>query len=483
MHGLRGAAGAAVLCALTTLPLGARAVPLLADGTTERVSLAGGSAQVAHGGATSPAVSANGRWVAFVSADPALAPDCPGKPAEVGAQVYLRDRATGRTTLVSATPRGCASGGGGGPGSPSVSADGRYVAYVSAARDIVPGFAPKAPTLAVYVLDRARHRTVAVSAGYDGRPNDGDATAPSISADGRYVAFESDASNIVRDDRRPAGNGLRAVYVRDLATGRTQRVGPDVRARGHDANTPSISGNGRYVAFASTDSSLVPNAGYGDTGPVPTVRAATQQVYVADRVTGRLQLASMSAERHLGNDRSELAGTGRAISDDGRYVAFTSYATNLLPGDVPWGQYVDDQTPDVYLYDRVAGGLVRVSRGPGGQPAADDSGEASVSGDGRWVGFVSGATNLGDVDLTSPGDGLLVPLAGAYGYDVYVYDRVAGTNRLESRSSDGVQGDLSSAEPVLSRDGSVVAFTSGATNLVGDDTNGESDVFAHVRHP
>lgn len=484
---------AAAVLSLASDPAGATARSPLWTGHTERVSV-GPNGDEAHGSADAatsvyyPAISANGRFVAFTSDAFGLTRPCNAlQRYYLGSQVYVRDLARGTTELVSARPDGCpggsASSSGGGISPASVSADGRYIAFVSAAENLVPGFRPTGPNTAVYLRDRITRRTVAVSIGYDGKANNAISDHPSISADGRYVAFDSGASNLVKGD--PIGHGdnlVPDVFVRDMRTGRTERVGSiHPRKVRFDKTFPSISGNGRYVVFTCADPTLAGTPNYGDLLPVKHDRGegGPSQVYVYDRTTRRTEIVSRSDDGLTGNHDSDPGPSGRTISADGRYVVFASKANNLgPPNDAPWREVQPDLTQDIYLYDRTAHHLARISVGPGGIPADYGSMWPSISGDGRSVAFHSGATNLGDADATVPVTDYL-PVPTDAGYDVYVRDLTAGTNRLVSRSTDGVQGDLSSYNAVLSGDGRTVAFVSDAANLVTNDTNGQADVFAY----
>jgi Tol biopolymer transport system component len=153
---------------------------------------------------------------------------------------------------------------------------------------------------------------------------------------------------------------------------------------------------------------------------------------------------------------------------------------------VPDG-FTPDLTSDVYLRDRVKGTTTRITAGPGGVPADWNSAQPTISGDGRWIAYSSGAHNLGDVDIT-PVASMDYPTGYSYeptrifGYDVYLYDRVTGTHHIVSRDTSGIQGLDVSMQPSLSRDGGVLTYTSRATNLVPDDTNGLWDVFVYQRN-
>jgi archaellum component FlaF (FlaF/FlaG flagellin family) len=218
---------------------------------------------------------------------------------------------------------------------PSMSADGRYVAFHSDASNLVPGDTNRQKD--VFVYDRQADTIERVSLAADGTQGSFDSRDPSISADGRYVAFESAASNLVPDDT----NGQWDVFVYDRQTGTTQRV--SLAAAGtqgnSSSNAPSISADGRYVAFESAASNLVP----GDTN-------GQRDVFVYDRQTGTIERVSLASDGTQGNDRCYTP----AISADGRYVAFTSgpIATN---GTDVW--IVDAYSDKVYKYTGAASRL------------------------------------------------------------------------------------------------------------------------------
>jgi Tol biopolymer transport system component len=478
------------------------ALPLVADGPTARVSVSATGGQLSDGGskvgAESAAISANGRFVAFVSSDTTVvSPPCPGGGPTAGLHAYLRDQATGRVEMISLDTKGCQVYG----TDPHPSADGRFVLFTGKGRDVyghdvVPGLTSPQYSLALYVRDRKLRRTFAVSVGMDHRLNNSDALDASMSPDGRFVAFDSGATNLVPGIHL-APNGLyTSIYVRDLRTGRTELVGRvDARVNGHRSYAPSISANGRFVAFTSTDNRLTPNPGFGEEAWEPFDTewdGGAPECYLYDRVARRFQLMSHDAMGHLGNSWCLAPRSGQAISDDGRYAVFTDASSNLganaaLPDDAIPTPLTDDGTPDVYLYDRVTDRLTRLSTGPGDTPANGGSTEPAISGDGKVIAFASEASNLGDADATWGAYGwipLATSMAGGrdIGADIYVRDRVSGVTRLTSRSTDGVPGDFASRLPTLSRDGRVVAFVSEATNLVAGDSNNIADAFIHVRN-
>lgn len=327
---------------------------------------------------------------------------------------------------------------------PAVSADGRYVAFHSLASTLVPG--DTNDTLDVFVHDRETGTTERVSVASDGTQGNGLSRYAAISADGRYVAFGSDATNLVPGDTNAASD----VFVRDRLAGTTERVSLSaVGTQGNMGSTrPSMSADGRYVAFESFADNLVPGDFNGDL-----------DVFVRDRVAGTLELVSRSSSGVHGVFESWMS----SISADGRYVAFESWAFNLVPGDT-------NGVVDVFVRDRFTATTTRVSVASGGTQGDDWSFAPRISGDGRFILFASSATNL----VTGDSNGAA---------DTFVRDRVLGTTERVSVNSAGAQGDGTSASawPWISPEGRYVAFESVAMNLVLGDTNSTADVFLRDR--
>jgi Tol biopolymer transport system component len=286
--------------------------------------------------------------------------------------------------------------------------------------------------------------TTRVSVASNGTQGNDESRWPSISADGRYVAFNSIASNLVPGDT----NGYADIFVHDRQTGQIIRV--SVASDGMQANErsggASISADGRYVAFSSEASNLVP----GDTN-------GWSDMFVHDRHTGQTSRVSLASDGTQGN----IGSTGPSISADGRYVAFTSGANNLVPGDT-------NHSVDVFVHNRQTGQTSRVSVASGGTQANSFSDSASISADGRYVAFRSSASNL-------------VPNDTNGWSDIFVHDRQTGETSRVSVASNGTQGNYWSWNPSISADGRYVAFESFSDNLVPDDTNGYFDVFVHDR--
>ncbi len=324
----------------------------------------------------------------------------------------------------------------------SISADGRFVAFLSHASNLVAGDTNGFGD--IFVRDRQSGTTERVSVATGGAEGNGHSFSPSISSDGHFVAFQSLASNLVAGDT----NGFTDIFVRDRLSGTTERVSVDsAGAEGNSTSDyPSISADGRFVAFRSEAMNLVA----GDTN-------ATVDVFVHDRQTGSTDRISVATGGAEGNGFNSLS----AISADGHCVAFWSDASNLVAGD-------SNGVRDVFVRDCLNGTTERVSVATGGAQGSSGSYESSISTDGRFVAFESLASDL------VPGD-----TNGSY--DVFVRDRLSGTTERVSLDSSGVQGNLGSASPSISADGNLVAFRSGATNLIAGDSNGFDDIFVRDR--
>jgi Tol biopolymer transport system component len=310
----------------------------------------------------------------------------------------------------------------------------------------------------IYVHERETGITTRVSENTMGDESDGFSLDPSISANGQYVAFLSDATDLVAGDT----NGKVDIFVHDRQTGETTRVSVDSGgAEGDDISTgPSISSDGRYVAFESIAADLVAPATNGNV-----------HIFVRDLLAGTTTLVSVDSTDVQGNDDSSSA----SISADGRYVAFESIATNLVPGGSNGSihVFVHDRDADGNgIYDEPGGiSTVQASVDSAGNQGNGHSYAPSISADGRYVAFNSEADDLvaGDTKGLS---------------DIFVHDLLLGTTRRVGVSSTGAEaegGDSSS--PSYSADGQYVAFGSQATNLVAGSTNGSPHVFIRESMP
>ena len=345
-------------------------------------------------------------------------------------------------TFLPATARGERANGG--SFAASISGDGRYVAFDSAASNLVSD--DRNGALDIFVRDLLTSQTQRVNLGPQGVEANERSYDPAISADGRYVAFVSWASNLV-----PADTNHRAdVFVRDRATGATELV-----AAGNDESAnPSISADGRYVAFTSYASDLV-------SGDV----AGTWDVFVRDRANGTIERVDVSSEE-TPSAFSRRIYTKAMISADGRYVAFSSEASNLVDGDT-------NRTPDVFVRDRLAGTTERVSVGNGGWQLNADSGiyGTAISADGRYVTFISNAPDVVAGDRNGQPD-------------VFVRDRERGTTeRIDVDGNETEANNGACCIQAINSDGRYVAFLSFATNLVSGDTNDRGDAFLFETAP
>jgi Tol biopolymer transport system component len=266
-----------------------------------------------------PALSADGRYVAFQSSASNLVAD----DSNGFIDVFVHDRQSGETALVS-----MASGGTQGnqrSSNPTISGDGRYVAFVSYASNLVTGDTNNVGD--IFVHDRQSGQTNRVSVASGGGQANDESIGPVITADGRYVAFTSDASNLVNGDT----NGQDDVFVHDRQTGQTNRIslaGGGTQGNGN-SSAPAISADGRYVAFSSAASNLVTGDSNGFI-----------DIFVHDWQSGQTTLVSTAADGTQGN----LTSSSPAISADGRYIAFTSSASNLVNGDT-------NNRADVFVYN------------------------------------------------------------------------------------------------------------------------------------
>lgn len=403
------------------------------------------------------------------------------------------------------TLTGCGGGGGGGGGTPipvstieliSVasdgtqadrgttnfeavpSADGRYVAFNSEATTLVANDTNGLPD--IFVRDTETGTTVRVSVATDGTQANGSSSSADINADGRYVVFSSDATNLVADT-----NNLKDVFLHDRDVDndgiydeagaiKTIRLSTNIFAEANGrSGSPVISANGRYVAFTSSATNLAADTnGSGD-------------VFVHDRDTDNdgifdefgsvvNSLVSIDKDGNQGDSDS----FSPSISADGRYVVYISRATNLVLDTNGFiDVFVHDRdTDNDGVFDGVAIGVTRVSVDSSGTQGSGDSFAPVISADGRFIAFESSANDLvaGDSNLFRP--------------DIFLHDRDLDNDHLFDESgaistiliavdSAGDQGNGTSKHPTLSADGRYVAFTSTANNLVTGDDNNSDDVF------
>jgi Tol biopolymer transport system component len=382
---------------------------------------------------------------------------------------------------------------------PSVSTDGRYVAYSSWASNLVPSDTNDQSD--IFITDRVTGATSLMSVGSDGVQANGSSFTPSISGNGDIVAFRSDATNLVVGD----DEGHIDIFVHVVSTGRTIRVSqrPNGRGANEDSQDPSISADGRIVAFASLASNLVTEpvnatglccdifvhristgantlgdpmrSGDGASDSFLPVLSATgrylafgswgcgiakgvecldeSNVYELDTKTGAMTLVS----RAYSGDVGFGCGANPAISADGSQVAFISDGVNLVRHDT-------NSAYDVFLRDLSTGVTTRVSVTSKEAQTNGGLGRVTMSSDGRYVVFQSDAWNI------VPGDENLVA-------DIFVRDSRSGRTVRASVAADGSEADGYSADAAIAADGSVVAFESDADNLAPPDANLTTDIF------
>ncbi|MCB9876868.1 MAG: PD40 domain-containing protein [Planctomycetes bacterium] len=385
-----------------------------------------------------PHVSADGRWVVFASD----ASNLVGGDTNGHADVFVKDFGTGLTDRLSLGPQGqqaddrCSE--------PRITPDGRFVVYTSKATTLSP-FDPNHGS-DIYLADRALHTTTLCSVNHLGIVGTDASFSPSVSDDGRYVAFASNAGNLIPGGD---GNGVTDVYVRDLLTGAVHlcsRTPLGAPGNGPSRN-PRISGNGQFVVFDSAATDLVGNDTNG-----------RRDVFVYDLTTDGVWRAS------IGQNGVEPDGdcTALAISRYGLDVVFQSFASNLVAGVA--GQ-------QVYVTAPIGGAFECVNVDDSGNFGNGASLHGGISGDGRFVAFTTRASNVFDGDT----NGALE--------DVAVRDRQTGTTRRASIAATGGSPNGSCQWPAISDDGRFVAYLSAAPNLVYGKQQPIDDVLRADRFP
>lgn len=401
----------------------------------ERASVSNTQAQ-ANGNSYMVGSSPDGRYVVFDSMASNLVPgDNNGQR-----DVFIRDRSLGTIERVSVGPAGIES-----PylnRAPSVSADGRYVSFET-----------KGPLLSgssvgifqIYRRDRVNGVTELVSASSSGLAGNSFSSRSSISADGRYVLFYSRANNLVVGDN----NGVQDIFLKDMQTGALETISlgaSGVRGNDHSFEA-AMSSDARFISFTSMATNLT-----GSTIP------RQRHVYLRDRQTSTTRLLSRSATGSLANQPAYSP----TLSDDGRYVVYYSKASNLTAG-------TGGSILQIIQHDTQSGDTVLLSRDAAGIEGDDLSYSPSISADGRFVAYTSFAKNLVDVDNNGVSDVLL-------------WDRQNNETTIISQSESGQLGNGAAiGTPALSRSGNSIAFSTYADNLIESDTNNVADIFVRDR--
>jgi len=416
------------------------------SGTRERFSVSATGGQE-NGGSWWPSISNDGRFVAWHSWAENLVPG----DTNFVFDVYIRDRVFGLNHLVSLSTTGQL----GDEQSvyPMISGDGLHVAFCSAADNLVPGVGNGVQQ--IYARDWQTGVTELVSVSPEGDPADALCDRPAMSGDGRYVVYQSTATNL-----NAHASATLAIYLRDRLAGTTTCL--SVSPAGDMANGVSFAANitpdGRYVAFGSWATNLG-----------PTVTTNVSNIYLLDRqspppgTNGTFEIVSLANGLSGAQGNGDARGGRPALSANGRYVAFSSQASNLVDGDT-------NATDDVFLRDRNTGLTERVSVATGDSEGNGASGADSyflaVSDNGRYVTFDSLATNFVANDLNAT-------------WDVFQRDRVDATTTCLTVGIDGLTGTLKSGYYGIatSSSGAYTVFDSHATNLVANDTNTCMDTF------
>ncbi|MBE5315051.1 MAG: PD40 domain-containing protein [Xanthomonadales bacterium] len=375
------------------------------------------------------ALSADGRYVVFASSRPLAAGDSNGL-----IDVYVKDMQTAALDLVSSTSADAV--GDNNSHMPAISADGRHVAYLSTAGNLVPNFTANSLQNKVFIKDRLTRSSRLVSATASGEAATSScAGSPSLSADGRFVAFQCNSPNL------PANGGWNGdrIFVKDMLSGAIELVSHPSYS---NALVPAISGDGRYVVFQQGR----PGVGTG--------------VYVRDRQTQTLtnQHLTLAGGDAGGEDVTWEPRMRPAISADGRFVSFQSVNAQLVEPDL-------NAAADVFVRDRSAQVTARASAAYAGVRNTGDSSAAAISRDGETVVFASNSRALiaGDTNGRS---------------DVFLRNSTSGAVQRVSIAADGVQANGDSFAPAYAEASGEVFFLSSATNLIANDTNGRVDLFA-----
>lgn len=422
-----------------------------APGDTIRVSIDSSGTEANNGsGATS--LSGDGRYVVFTSyATNLVSGDTNGVN-----DVFVRDTLMNTTTRVSVDSSGAQANNQ--SDFPAISADGRYVVFQSLATNLVSDDTTGG-LWDVFIRDLVNNTTTRASISTGGAESNNSSIKPVISADGRYVAFVSYANNLAAGC---AGGILLRDTVNSATTCASLNSSGQLPAGGYYvAADPAISADGRYVAFSS-DATNMGNCGAG----------TIHDIFVRDTVNNTAVCVSVDAANAGGNGNSDLP----VISADGRYVAFQSSANNLVPGDTNGfdDHFVHDRDTDTDGIFDEAGftSTIRVSVASDGTQGNGYAAERpGISADGRYVMFTSAASNLVSGDTNNQ-------------TDIFVRDTVLNTTVRGTVNSAGVEAGYSptgsgTRDGSISADGRFVAFALSSANLVSDDTNGATDVFRH----
>ncbi len=393
----------------------------MAAGETRSIGNKAGD-QHAYAGSTWPSLSADGRYMSLTATAGFLQ------------HIFLYDRYTGTSKDLTSLANNISL-------ASEVSANGRYVAFRSAATNLIASDG-NGPTMDIFVQDVATGKTELISRTSDGKATNDQSYFAAISGDGQVVVFSSAATNLVAGDTNNAAD----VFLRNRKTAKTTRI--SVSSTGNQAEwgigsngIVDISADGRYVVFSSPSSNLVA----GDNN--------TEDVFLRDTKTGTTTRISQPVKT-TGFDGGS---SSPSISGNGRHIAFVSGSSKLVADDT------DDVNSDIFVYDRSTKKSTKITKNSGGNSVLP-----TISADGRFVGFMSQAPNL----IANDTNGV---------WDTFLHDRSTGKTIRVNVTPQNLQstGDsmLLQSRPVLSADGRFMGFESAAKDLTADDADNANDVF------
>lgn len=361
---------------------------------------------------------------------------------------------------------------------PSISADGEFVAYVSDASDLNP--ADQDSNSDVFVKNTVTGETELISraTGADGIKSNGWSTSPSISDDGRFVAFISSGNNLL--DGNSDSNNSVDVFVRDRTTNETRLISVGTNGPGNgDSYYPSISANGRYIVFSSMAGNLLVDPGADTNNSWDIFRKEITDANGNLISNGQILRASTDSQGNEGVSSSGSSSSGyyNSVSNDGQFVAFVSYADNLLGYDVNGAPIDTNQDWDVFRKDMVSGQLIRASVSSSGAQSDSWNFWPIISDDGSKIAFLSKAGNLTSDTVSQCPDSNDPNHPNCS--NVFIRDLTRNATVLVSSDWSGTYGggNQHSFSPSISNDGNIVAFWSLASNLTSDDTNDVYDTF------
>jgi len=398
---------------------------------TTRLNQALQSSGQANNISYSPVPSADGRYSTFISDASNLVSGDTNNVADI----FLFDRQSASMKRVSISTSGAQANQS--SNTPDISGDGSLIVFSSQATNLVSNDTNLKKD--IFLHNKITSVTQRVSLGSGGTEANDDSNNPSISSDGRFIAFESPASNLVSNDL----NGATDIFLYDSTDGSLTRI---TNGANGDSFNPDISADGHYLVFESQATNLVPGLS-DDNG--------ARDIYLYNLSTGTISLVSQNSDSLL----ADGASINPVISGDGRFIAFQSIASNLDFNDT-------NGVEDIFVRDQFNGVTSRVSVDSFGVEANNVSRNPSISADGRFISYESSATNLtaNDTNLSS---------------DIFVHDQtLSSTIRVSVTSPDGNEANGDSKQPRISFNGRFVQYVSSSTNIDVNDTNGFDDIYS-----